>query len=51
MVRVFSVMLWLVDIREIGLYEVPMFMSVFGFGIGMRVKSSLICWLVFTLEE
>ena len=38
MVRViFSNVLANVDIREIGLYEVPM--SLFGFGIGMMLAS------------
>ena len=36
---VFSNVLANVDIREIGLYEVPMFLSLFSFGIGMMLAS------------
>ena len=37
--RGFSTVLASVDIREIGLYEVPMLLSLFGFGIGMMLAS------------
>ena len=36
---VFSNVLASVDIREIGLYEVPMLLSLFGLGISMMLAS------------
>ena len=30
---------FLLSLREVGLYDVPMFMSLFGFGIGMMFAS------------
>ena len=36
---VFSNVLASVDIREIGLYEVPMLLSLFGLGTGMMLVS------------
>ena len=35
----FSSVLTSVNIKEIGLYEVPMLLSLFGFGIGMMLAS------------
>ena len=37
--RVFFSVLASVDIREIGLYKVPMLLSLFGLGIGMMLAS------------
>ena len=36
---VFSSVFAITERREMGLYDVPMFMSLFGFGIGMMLAS------------
>ena len=37
--NVLSIVLASVDSREMGLYEVPMLLSLFGFGVGMMLAS------------
>lgn len=47
----FSRVLAIGDRRDIGLYEVPMEASLFGFGIGMILASFHICGMVLVLRE